>query len=252
MLNHKSSHRWGLDTLIYNGLKNISCNKDYFFYIYDCCVTFKEKPNDYYNKNNNKNNTWNYNFKLISIMKENIMKDSVMFGFPDYNYNVNDDYILVKAIDHFNSVEKYGQSHIVKREKYEKDYDKSKYIGQRILKTNEKFNEELNIYIIRDLNTYELHFYSLLCINDISVNINRKKSRCEFKEVNIEDILSKEQINNFIKYMNYINIDYGRIELLKDNNLGWCLIDINDSPGGGPITNMSKNKLINIFKEIIS
>ena len=37
--------------------------------------------------------------------------------------------------------------------------------------------------------------------------------------------------------MDEIQLDYGRIELLKDRNLGLCIIDINNSPDGGPLTN---------------
>ena len=36
------------------------------------------------------------------------MKNSVDFGFPNYEYDTNDELILVKADNHIFSMEKYG------------------------------------------------------------------------------------------------------------------------------------------------
>ena len=50
--------------------------------------------------------------------------------------------------------------------------------------------------------------------------------------------------------MNRINLDYGRVELLFDHKLGWCVIDINNSPGYGTIGEMARNNLVRIFEHI--
>ena len=250
MIAHKCCHKCGLDTLIYNQIKNIKSNKEYFLYIYDYCRTQKDLPNNYYNENNNENNTWNYNLKYHSTKKDIILNDNIKFGFPDYRYCKDDEFILVKGIGHIQTLEKYGQSHIVSRNIFEEKYDKNKYIGQKILKTSENLNEELNVFIVRNLDTRELQFFCVLCINDTTVNINRKKSKVEFKLVDISILGDKR--DKFIEYMNYINMDYGRIELLKDKNLGWCVIDINNSPGDGPITKMVFNDIIKMFKNVIN
>ncbi len=88
-----------------------------------------------------------------------------------------------------------------------------------------------------------------MCYNDTKININRKKSECKFIEVDISVLGDK--IQNFIDYVNYINFDYGRIELLRDKHLGWCIIDVNNSPGKGPVTNMAVDKVVDIFRKII-
>lgn len=246
MIIHKACHRGGLDTLIYKRLKNIKCDKNYYLYIYEYIPPRKELPPDYYNKNNNENNTWNYNLKYDSTKKNTIMNNNIKFSFPNYHYSNDDDFILVKGIGHLQSTEKYGQAHIVSRQIFEENYDKTKYIGQKILRTTENVNEELNVFVIRNLTTRKLHFFCVLCINDTTVNINRKKSKVSFKFVDIS--ILNHQLQNFINYMNFINLDYGRVEFIKDHKLGWCLIDINNSPGGGPISSMSVNHLSKIFK----
>lgn len=250
MIYHKSCHKYGLDTMIYNKIKNIKTKKNYYFYIYDYCATKENIPNNFYNSLNNENNTWNYNLKFSSTSKENIMKDNIKFGFSNYYYTDNDEYILVKALDHKLSSSQYGQSHIVKRTTYEQNYDKNKYIGQKILKSNNNLNIELNIYVIRNLNNKKLNFFCILCFNNTKININRKKNKCVFKIVNIN--ILKNKLKNFIDYVNYINLDYGRIELIYDQKLDWCIIDVNNSPGEGPISKMSVPYLSLIFYKIIT
>jgi hypothetical protein len=46
-------------------------------------------------------------------------------------------------------------------------------------------------------------------------------------------VFGKENINNLKMYCKSINLDYGRIELINDITRGWCVIDINNSPGLG-------------------
>lgn len=74
MLKYKSLHKSGLDFKIYNLLKNEKCNKNYYLYIYDYAVSKCEIYN-FYNEDNNNNNTWNYSLKYNSTKKDNIMKD---------------------------------------------------------------------------------------------------------------------------------------------------------------------------------
>lgn len=249
MIIHKSCHKYGLDSLIFNLIKDIKCSNDYYLFIYDYCATKNNNLDNFYTYKNNETNTWNYSLTYENTTKDSIMRISKKFNFGDYSYNKEDSKILVKAKGHIYSSDIYGQSHIVEKDKYENVYDKKKYIGQKILYTNNKYNEELNVFVIRNLNTRELYFYCILCENDTSININRKKSKCKFNKVDI-NILG-DKVKNFIEYINFIKLDYGRVELLLDRNLGWCIIDINNSPGGGPLTNMVYINIGNIFKNII-
>lgn len=250
MLHHKSCHKCGLDSKIYNVLKGKKLSGDYYLYIHDYCHSRKERGEDFYNDKNNEYNTWNLNLNFISTEKDNIMKISSKYGFPNYEYNEEDEKILVKAKNHYYSSLKNGQSHIVERREFEERYDKSKYIGQKILETNDRYNEELNIYVVRDLRTRELKYECVMVRNDKSYNINRKQSKCEYLKADI-NLLNKKEKENFKNYMDEIQLDYGRVELLKDRNLGWCIIDINNSPGGGPLTNYFYKPLSDIFKKIM-
>jgi hypothetical protein len=248
-----SFYKNGLDTEIYNKLKNTKPKKDYYFYIFNYVYPINKQnnmmPNDFYTSNNNSFNTWNYDLKYESTTKINILEDNIKFDFGNYKYTIDDEYILVKANGHINTSQTFGQAHIVLREKFENNYDKNKYIGQKILRTNNSINEELNVFVVRNLDTRELNFFCILCVNDTSVNINRKKSKCNFFFSDIS--ILGDKLNNFIDYVNHIKFDYGRIELLKDHLLGWCIIDVNNSPGGGPITDLAKNKITELFIKVI-
>ena len=70
---------------------------------------------------------------------------------------------------------------------------------------------------------------------------------CETRVVDI-DILGDTK-KKFINFMNHINFDYGRIELIKDRDVGWCVIDINNSPGGGSTTHTYHRQVSNLFVE---
>ena len=74
--------------------------------------------------------------------------------------------------------------------------------------------------------------------HDVNKNINRKYNKCNYKFCDLLAVFGIENINNFKKYCKNINFDYGRIELINDITRGWCVIDINNSPGGGPLTEM--------------
>lgn len=61
----------------------------------------------------------------------------------------------------------------------------------------------------------------------------------------------EKNIKNFKQYCKAINLDYGRVELINDVNRGWCVIDINNSPGCGTMPNMIQNKYVNLFNSLI-
>jgi len=233
MINYKSCHIHGLDFVIYNYFKSHSFDKIYYLYIYDYCTELNEKlPINFYNKNNNIMNTWNYKLNYNSTTKKDIMKTSPLFGFSSYYYDNNDEYILAKAIGHAKHYNSLSQSHIVNKSTFEKNYDKNIYIGQKILRTSENENIELNVFVIRNLSTRKLNLIGILCVNNTINNINRKESNdVKFYKVNMS--ILGNYIDNFINYMNYINLDYGRVELIYDKHLKWCVIDINNSPGYG-------------------
>lgn len=255
MIHYKSIsfYKNGLDTEIYKKLKTIKPKKDYYFYIFNYVYPINKQnnmmPNDFYTSNNNSSNTWNFDLQYDFTTKINILEDNIKFNFGNYKYTIDDNYILVKANGHLNSSQEFGQARIVSRDEFENNYDKNKYIGQKILKTTDNINEELNVFVVRNLDTRELNFFCILCVNNTSVNINRKKSKCNFFNSDIS--ILGDKLNNFIDYVNHINFDYGRIELLKDYKLGWCIIDINNSPGGGPITDLAKNKVAELFIKVI-
>jgi hypothetical protein len=60
--------------------------------------------------------------------------------------------------------------------------------------------------------------------------------------------MTSEEIGNLRIYCRDIHFDYGRIELIKDEQRGWCVLDMNDSPGNGELTRMAAPLLANIMK----
>ena len=62
-----------------------------------------------------------------------------------------------------------------------------------------------------------------------------------------------ENINNLKMYCKSINLDYGRIELINDITRGWCVIDINNSPGPGICgnNNIMNNKYKAMFDRLV-
>lgn len=250
MLHHKANNRYGLDSIIYRTLREKAFERDYYLYIYDYCIARNTNTEGFYDISNNINNTWNYNLNFSSTLKTSIMNDSVLFNFADYSANPDMDNVVVKAISHCDTLTKYGQSHIVNNSLYYTKYDTSKYINQRILRTDSKYNVELNVFVIRDLNTRELHLPSVLLTNDTTIHINRKQSKITTEKCDIYNILG-EKVKDLIDYINYIKLDYGRIELLKDEHIGWCIIDVNNSPGGGPLSNLMYKDLSMILSKTL-
>jgi hypothetical protein len=179
-----------------------------------------------------------------------VLINSIEFGFGDYSDDGIDEHIIVKPIHSVFHNRKYcphkGEAHLVSRIEYNSKYDKTKWMPQKVLSSNTDPSEELNVFIFRDLKTRKLHTLCYNCKFHKTSCLNRKFTSCTFEKV--DNPLG----SNFIDYCNHINIDYGRIELIKDKKLGWCVIDVNNSPGGGPLTNMCLKDFSNILKSVIS
>ena len=250
MLYHKTIYNKSLNVLIYEQLKDIKTNnKDYYLYVYDYCCANKIKPNDFYIENNNSTNTWNYDLKFESLQKSTIMKESPLFGFGNYKCTHNDKFVLAKGKDHTMIKDKLYNPKIVNIVTYNKKYCPDKHVRQKVLRTSKNITEELNIFVVRNLNTNELYLNGVMCINNTKHHINRKKSKCSYNKIDVS--ILKDKLQNFIEYMNYIKFDYGRVELIKDKTLGWCIIDINNSPGCGVITDMMYLIISEQFKKVI-
>lgn len=244
MIFHKSCHSCGLDTRIYNIICNRNTVKDYYFFIWDYCVTKTMISDDFFLVECNIDNTWNYALTYEDTSKTNIMLNSPKYGFGDYNISeYNDNQYIVKARSHIYSTERYGQCQLINKEDIDK-IDKTKFIIQPILQNSK--GEELNIYVFKNLNDGEIHFVSSMIIShDVNQNINRKKNKNIDKFCELTDVFGTENINNLKMYCKTINLDYGRIELINDITRGWCVIDINNSPGLG----LSGNRFINIISD---
>ena len=249
MLFYKSSHCYGLDYLIYQKTKNNTYLKNYYLYIWDYACTETKTPLNFYHKECNKDNTWNYNLKFENTSKESIVKDSIIYGFGDYSIkDYNEEQYIVKAISHLYTKEKYGQCQLIDKNDISK-IDKTKFIIQPLLKNNK--GEELNIFIFKHMNTNEIELIPVMITHDANKNVNRKYNQVSIKFCDLINVFNETNINNFKQYCRAINLDYGRVELINDVNRGWCVIDINNSPGGGPLTNMIQNKYIDLFNSLL-
>ena len=248
MLFHKGCHKSGLDTIIYKYYKG-NTSKDYYFYIWDYCTTQKQISHDFYHEKCNIYNTWNYGLKFEDTSKKSIVKDSPKYGFGDYSIsNCNEEKYIVKAISHLYTTEKYGQCQLINNNDIDK-VDKTKFIIQPLLR-NDK-GEELNIFVFKNMNNNEIHLIPVMITHDVSKNINRKYNNCSIKFCDLTNIFGETNINNFKQYCRAINLDYGRVELINDITRGWCVIDINNSPGGGSLTNIIKDEYIKLFNTLL-
>jgi len=259
MLKYKACHTVGLDYSFYKKLerenKLKTLKKNYYLYIHDY-VLQRELKDKFFDKDCDENNTWNYNLDYKSTEKDSIIIDSIKFNFGNYQIDKNisnNEKVIVKAKGHKQTHLNKGQAHLVDYYEYKNYYNKNNFVAQRILKSNPQINinEEINVFVVRDLNSRELYQKFILCSNDLTVNINRKFSNCNYKIID-ENILNKEEIENLIQYINFIKFDYGRIEMIKDHSLGWCIIDVNNSPGNGPISDLVIDYMKDLFYKIIS
>jgi len=227
MIKYKNLHNWGLDYVLYNMVKNLKYKKNVYFYIWDYAHILKDYPINFYNDENNENNTFNYNLKCENYNKIGATINSIKFDFGDSSKFNENDRIVIKTIDHkfIKHNDLRYQTHEIQHKDIDK-YDKNIFKPFKLLKNDQ--GEELNIYVFRNLETKEVHLFSLMRVIYLKNGINMKYN----KENTWSYIykLSKEFENKFIEFLNEINFDYGRIELINDNKLGWCIIDVNNSP----------------------
>jgi len=227
MIKYKNSHDWGLDFILYNAVKKLDLRKNVFLYIWDYAHCLKDPPINYYNDENNANNTYNFDFNCENCNKIYATIHSVKFGFGDSSKFNKNNRIVIKTIDHkfvkHNDL-KY-QTHEIQHKDIDK-YDKNIFKPFKLLKNNQ--GEELNIYVFRNLETKEVHLFSLMRVIYLKNGINMKYNKDG--SWSYIYVLSEEFKNKFIEFVNEINFDYGRIELIDDIELGWCIIDVNNSP----------------------
>jgi len=246
MIFHKSCHAHGLDSMVMKRLRDVKTDKNYYFYIYD--NVFKMDYGNFYDEKCSSLNTWNYDLSYeLHLNKPRVLLDSVRFGFGDYSDDGLSETVVLKTTNvtwDFTKCPHKSQTHKVFRQEYEKSYDKERWFAQRELISDSEQKEELNVFVIRDLDTRKLYTYCFLVKSDKKA-MNRKQTRCTFTEI---DYPLDEK---FIEYCDYIKIDYGRIELIKDKNLGWCIIDVNNSPGGGPSSVQACDKIASMLLKTI-
>ena len=248
---HKSCHPYGLDTLLYRHSRDCCPSNVHYLYVFDNVYMEQDiTPPEFYDYYNSNVNTWNYDLEFKNLNKDQVLINSIAFGFGDYSDDGTSDHIVVKPIHSVFPGRKYcphkGEAHLVSRVEYDSNYNKARWMPQKVLSSNTDPREEMNVFILRDLKTRKLH---TLCYNvkfPKTSHVNRKFTTCTFERV--DNPLG----SNFIDYCNHINIDYGRIELINDQTLGWCVIDVNNSPGGGPLTNTCVKEFSNILKSVLS
>ena len=232
MIKYINSHNWGLDYVLYNIVKNIKLKKNIFFYIWDYAHSLKDYPINFYNNENNENNTFNYNLKCENYNKIGATINSVKFGFGDSSKFNENDRIVIKTIDH--KFVKHNdlryQTHEIQHKDIDK-YDKNIFKPFKLLQNRE--GEELNIFVFKNLETKEFYLLSLMRITYFKKGCNMKYNT-EGSWLYLYE-LSSELKSKFIKFLNEIHFDYGRIELINDIELGWCIIDVNNSPGQNTI-----------------
>ena len=203
-----------------------------FFYIWDYAHSLKDYPINFYNNENNENNTFNYNLKCENYNKIGATINSVKFDFGDSSKFNENDRIVIKTIDH--KFVKHNdlryQTHEIQHKDIDK-YDKNIFKPFKLLQNKE--GEELNIFVFKNLETKEFYLLSLMRTTYFKKGCNMKYNT-EGSWLYLYE-LSSELKSKFIKFLNEIHFDYGRIELINDIELGWCIIDVNNSPGPNTI-----------------
>ena len=257
MLHYKSYNSSSLDHLINQHFKNKKLKEDRYLYVWDSCTGRKNKPDNFYDPKCKTTNTWNYNLKFEDTEKRTIMKKSLNYGFNDYSIiPENETHCMVKGSSHLYTLTmKYGQAKLIdistKNELEKIEENRKGYVFQPVLKN--KNGEELNIFVLRDLTSKTLSFTGIIVKHDPSKQMNRKFNKCEYIHLTdtekIIDYFGKDNFDNFKRYCDDIQFDYGRAEFINDQDRGWCMIDLNDSPGSGEITNMYFNKIKYILED---
>lgn len=245
---HKCNVSNNLNCQIYERVKHHTFKKDYYLYIWDCITGKCDKNSSIYDKECNGRNTWNYNLSPVSIQKNTIQIESVKYGFGDYRELQEDaNECVVKACSHlYTPLKPYGQAIKINKKELSK-LDRNKFVVQPILRN--KHGEELNVYVWKNLYTGgDIHLIGVIIQHDTTKTINRKFNSLKRMEIiKLEDYLTRQQIGNLRLYCRDIHFDFGRIELIKDEIRGWCVIDMNDSPGYGELTNIMAPVLAVMF-----
>jgi hypothetical protein len=249
MIHHKACHQYGLDTLIFKACKH-NTSTDYYFFIWDYCFSKSKISSNFFHEKCNINNTWNYALQFEDTTKYSIVENSPKYGFGDYKVRQIDkqENYIVKAISHFYSCEKYGQCQKISHNDIP-TIDTTKYIIQPMLKSNK--GEELNVFVFKNFNKDCIHLFGFLSIFNAANYVNRKNDRgCQFQYCDLKTVFGEKNMNNLKEYCKSIHLDYGRVELINDINRGWCIIDINNSPGGGPLSNTVYKLYVQLFNDL--
>ena len=88
-----------------------------------------------------------------------------------------------------------------------------------------------------------------MAIFNCNTSVNRKNNKCTFKRLDNYHFPMEDKL---IQYLESIHFDYGRIELINDTKLGWCIIDVNNSPGDGPLTSLIYKQFAELMFTIIN
>jgi len=248
MLNNKGISK-GLELNIFQKLKTVKLKKDYYLYTgYTLCN--EEQKMTFYSKVNNQSNTWNIQLKYDYLNKDKIMEISPKFGFGNYQINSDTSRLVVK--DNRNYQKKgYVNAFLTDINTFNKKFRANvNLVGQSLLINSNR--EELNVFCVRNLETRKFEY---LFVNIVNNNINNQFNRKLSKSIKTYKIDNPSEqlpsydklINNLEDYLNFLNLDFARVEVINDDFRGWCVIDINDSPGQGILTSTYINDIVKLF-----
>ena len=221
--------------------------QDFYLYVVDAACRYTNSiPDGFFEAECVTGNTWNRNLDLTAIDKDRIAAESQRYGFGNVAYT-GEQRALVKGRSHTDSRLSDYQAHIVlDKEKIAQLQQSKSHIVQRVLDSG---GRELNVFLLRDLRTRQLHLLSYYAVFDPVRNINRKLTTCRFELVPnevIQDVLVKLQA-----YADALALDYARVELICDTaTKEWYVIDINNSPGGGPLTDIAAPKIAKLIEQV--
>ncbi len=242
----KSIHNYGMEYHIFNRLKSIPLNNQFYLITYDVCKVvesvsskccdiqkIQDMRDSYYYKECNNKNTWNFDLKVINITKRNIMQDSLRFGFGDLSYSGDsgDNPIIKGNWSHNWPMCEHYHAKEISFDMFKQYQNDKNYVIQHKCQSDGYVNNELNIFFFRNMKSREFSIFALNCEYPINI-VNRKNVKPTWSKCDIDSI-DKTVLSNLIDYMNYIDIDFCRVEIINDKSRGWCVLDINETPGGG-------------------
>jgi len=249
MLRHKATQLYSgtLDRKVAQLLRGKALAQDFHLYVIDvACRHTLDIPDKFFDSACDVGNTWNRGLDLAAIDKDRIAVDSQRFGFGSVAY-AGGGRAVVKGRSHTCTQLPDYQAHIMSGEsEIAKLQRNPSYIVQRVLNGG---GRELNVFLLRDLRTRQLHFLCYYAVFDPTRNVNRKLTACRFEAVpeqQVEGVLAKLRA-----YADALALDYARVELIHDTAAQeWFLIDINNSPGGGPLTNIAAPKVAQLLERL--